>query len=159
MKELVLIIFLSMSFVGCSDEDVTVGAGPSSQTNEVISEQVLDGYVHGVAWTFLSGRVKKSSFGDSYTFSFWNESIANPCDDFQFGSDSQLIGLIPFEVGTHSFGNTTNLNFSYDGENLISTNGRVEVTEITEERVVGKLVTSFDNDNEVNGSFELTFCE
>lgn len=45
-----------------------------------------------------------------------------------------------------------------DSDNLIATNGRIVVDEVTATTVKGGLVASYDGSNEVNGRFEVTIC-
>jgi len=69
-----------------------------------------------------------------------------------------LIVAIPKATGDYEMGPMRNMTFVSDNDNKISFDGRIVVDTATPTTVSGGLVASFDGDNEVNGTFEVTVC-
>ena len=158
-KNLFMTVTLAALSIGCEvktevESDSSFGGGTS------INDSTLSGEVAGRSWTFISGRAKPSVWDDgSYSLAFWDEDIENPCDSFSSGSEAQLLGSFNLEQGSQELSNTNNINFSANSQNNITTEGRFVITEITEDMVYGKMIATFDNENYVNGIFELTLCK
>ena len=176
MRKLLLVLMLGLIVVGCeketeaeveakvispvvTDEGDTPNNEDAPRDEEQSEGKLLDGMINGRSWTFISGRVRKSEFGSGYSFNFWNINESDPCDRFAWGSDTQLIGRIPLKVGTHKFGNMINMTFFYNNNNLIATTGKMVITEITDDKVIGHLETKYNGSNYVSGEFELNYCK
>lgn len=167
MKMKNVLLILAMAFI-CLACDIEVEGEAENQDSkgprkpsltDTIKDQPLDGEIGGLAWTVISGRVKKSTFGENqYTYDFWNEDREDVCSAFEMGSDAKLLGMFPLSLGEHQFGNTNNLNFAISGENKITTNGVMIITDVTSDKVSGKLLAKYDDKNYVNGEFTLTLC-
>ena len=64
-----------------------------------------------------------------------------------------------FPAGEYDFGSTRNMTFALPGaENLIVLDGAIRVDSVTDAMVTGGLDGSYDDDNDVSGTFELTVC-
>lgn len=158
IKNLLLSFTLGLTGIAC---EVQTDASTSTDLSVegTINESVLSGEVAGRSWTFISGRARPSSFDDDYSFSFWSEDIVDPCGPHSIGSDSQLMGTFTLEEGTQMLGNLNNINFSSNSQNNIATSGRMVITEIEADVVHGEMIATFDDENFVNGTFEITLCD
>lgn len=168
MKNAALILLLGtlMSVVACSKKDVNVNseAGRNNGQIEEIKTTVLDGVIKGDAWTFMSGRAKIDQFRPGrLVLDFWETSEGDPCNVFFPTSSRKLITSVPKKVGSYDFGNEMNVTFSYQSAtegsaNLIATNGRLVVDEVTADSVSGRVVALYDDKNSVNGAFSIPLC-
>jgi hypothetical protein len=188
MKDLFIITLLLMFCISCVDEktessndpvkevvvDIEVGEEPSGDLGpgdekppveppvepDTEYQVNLEGVIDGNSWSLIKGRVIRSKwFVGKYSFDFWDEDVANECYEYTFGGARNLMGSFPLKTGTVKFGNMDNMTFFYRNNNLIATDGYIEITEITEEYVRGNLKAEYNSNNTVSGSFELTFCK
>lgn len=161
MKKMMITMAMASVIVGCevtteSESDVVL----TDDSDTSISTMNLEGEVGGRSWTFVSGRARPSGYSDgTYSLAFWNEDVEQPCDQFEMGSEDKLLGSFPISLGTYDLSFTKTINFNSDLDNNVTTDGRLVITEVTEDKVYGKMVASFDDENYVNGLFELTLCE
>ena len=162
MKNLFLLLALSLLAISCIEMEAESEAGPNKPVvdRRPISDVNLEGVVGGSTWTFIKGRVKPSKFSpDKHSFDFWDENFQNECDDFTFGGDRNLMGSFTLTTGTINFENMNNLTFFYNNRNLIATDGRIEIIEITDTHVRGKMIAQYDSQHKVSGNFELILCD
>tara|TARA_Y100001936_G_C16032353_1_gene646375 strand:+ start:820 stop:1293 length:474 start_codon:yes stop_codon:yes gene_type:complete len=157
MKSLIL-IFVTIFAVSCIEEN----KASDGKGNDVraIRDGNLNGVVAGKAWDFIKGRVAPSrNFPNEHSFDFWDEDISNECDPFTFGGDRNIMGVFPLKVGTINLNNTNSLTFYYNNNNLVTSEGKIEILEITDSYVGGKLKARFDSNNYVEGEFRLEICQ
>lgn len=152
MKTLTSVFALSlMALVGCASDD---DAG-----SQDIEATPLAGEVGGQAWTFAAGHTsaflsegEPDFFATLYPMSFTTCGFSEP-------GGNHLIVAIPKTPGEYQMSLQRNMTFVVgDSQNLIATNGRIVVDEVTETTVKGGLVASYDGENQVNGRFEVTIC-
>lgn len=151
MKTLTSLFALStITLVGCASDD----AGSKD-----IETTPLAGEVGGETWTFAAGHTnaflsegEDDFFATLYSTSFETCGFSEPGGNY-------LIVAIPKTPGDYEMGLQRNMTFVVGGsQNLIATNGRIVVDEVTETTVKGGLVASYDGSNQVNGRFEITIC-
>jgi hypothetical protein len=125
---------------------------------EAIVDTPLSGTVGGQAWTFVAGDTDAFlSEGESEFFASLYAATFTPCG-FDTPTGDFLIVSVPKEVGEYDFSLSLNMTFAVGSDNLVATDGRIIVDEVTATTVRGGLVGDFDGDNHVNGQFELTIC-
>lgn len=125
---------------------------------EEIVDTTLSGSVGGQPWTFVAGHTDAFlSEGESDFFAELYAGTFTPCG-FDTPTGDFLIVSVPKEVGEYDFSLSLNMTFVVGSDNLVATDGRVVVDEVTATTVRGGLVGDFDGDNHVNGQFELTIC-
>jgi hypothetical protein len=152
MKWQVLVAVLSLSLVGCGDDDE--GSPP-------IASGPLTGQVGGEAWTFVSGRSDSFlSDPDDLWIDLFDES-SEGCEPNAASGNSILL-ITPRKVGEFSLGGLqANATFfvasSSGGENYIA-EGRLKVLEVTTTTLRGGLDAYYDGGNSINGEFEATIC-
>lgn len=141
---------LSLGLVGCGTDD-----DGGSMT---IEETPLAGKIGGADWTFVAGHTSAflSEGEDSFFTSMYPEQFT-ACGFSEPGGDHIIVG-IPKEVGEYPMSLSRNMTFVVGEENLIGINGKIRVDEVTADKVKGGLVGSFDGDNQVSGTFEVTIC-
>ena len=136
------------------------GCSVSSATSlDDIAATPLDGAVGGQTWTFSTGHTsgflsegKPEFFATLYPTAFTTCGFSEP-------SGSHLIVAIPKTPGDYEMGLSLNMTFVDGSRNLVATNGRIVVDEVTETKVTGGLVAEYDSNNEVNGRFEVALCD
>jgi hypothetical protein len=91
-----------------------------------------------------------------------NKVIA--CGDF--AAHSQILGLVPWTVGSYELSLQQNLTFAVDVDggidNLVATNGRVEVLSAPGPDAgvaTLRIRATFDSDNSVEGEVAITVCD
>ncbi len=151
MKTLSTVLAIAMmGLVGCATDDADV---PD------LSDQMLAGEVGGQTWTFAAGQTdaflsegEDDFFATLYPMSFTTCGFSEP-------GGNHLIVAIPKEPGEYEMSLSRNMTFVVgDSQNLIATQGRIVVDEVTDTTVKGGLVATYDDGNQVNGRFELTIC-
>ena len=141
---------LSVGLVGCGTDD-----DGGSMT---IEDAPLAGKVGGADWTFVAGDTSAflSEGEDSY-FTTMYPAQFTACGFSEPGGDHIIVG-IPKTVGEYPMSLSRNMTFVVGDQNLIGINGKIRVDEVTADKVKGGLVGSFDGDNQVSGTFEVTIC-
>jgi hypothetical protein len=138
---------LALALGACGGDDFDIPTTP------------LAGTVGGQPWTFVAGETDAflSDGEDDFFASFYAETFT-ACG-FGGPSGNHLIVAVPKEVGDYDFSLSQNMTFVVgDSQNLVTTEGRIVVDEVTATVVRGGLHGTLDDDNEVSGRFELTIC-
>lgn len=151
MKTLTTLFAVSMmALVGCASDD----AG-----SKEIEATPLAGAVGGQTWTFAAGHTSAFlSEGEPDFFASLYPTAFTACG-FSEPGGNHLIVAIPKTPGEYEMSLQRNMTFVVgESNNLIATNGRIVVDEVTATTVKGGLVASYDGSNEVNGRFEVTIC-
>jgi len=151
MKTLTLLVAASLSaLAACGTDD------PASAE---IKTEMLTGSVGGQMWQFKAGHTSAFlSEGEPDFFASLYPATFTACGFSEPGGD-HLIVAIPKQPGEYEMSLSRNMTFVVGDRNLIATNGRIVVDEVTATTVKGGLVSSYDGQNEVNGRFEVTICE
>ncbi|MDQ3364168.1 MAG: hypothetical protein M3680_01890 [Myxococcota bacterium] len=136
---------------------VTAPACSSSSSFEIAATP-LAGEVGGQPWTLVLGHTSAFlSEGEDDFFATLYPTTFTACG-FSEPGGAHLIVAIPKEPGDYELGLGLNMTF-YDGEtNRVATNGRIVVDAVTATRVTGGLHAKYDDDNEVDGQFDVTIC-
>jgi hypothetical protein len=149
MKTLTSVLAIAMmALVGCAADDA----------KEISAEQ-MTGSVGGQTWAFKAGHTsfflsdgEPDFFASLYPMTFTACGFSEP-------GGNHLIVAIPKAPGDYEMSLSRNMTFVVGGnQNLIATNGRIVVDEVTATTVKGGLVATYDGSNEVNGRFEITIC-
>ena len=141
---------LSLGLLGCATDD---GGG-----SDEIESTPLAGMVGGKAWSFVAGDTSAFlSEGDDNFFSTFYPTTFTACGFSEPGGDHLIVG-IPKTVGEYPMSLQRNMTFVVGDQNLIGINGKIRVDEVSATHIKGGLVGSYDGDNEVSGTFDLTIC-
>lgn len=149
MRQLLIVAVLSSLAAGCG-QDIEITDAP------------LAGVVAGANWEFAAGHTSAFLTDDDEFFAVLYDQAVEPCS---FGPQvSHLIVSVPMELGDHGFGPRLNMTFvEFEGDstplNLIATDGAISVLDITADTIVAGLHGIYDDDNEVDGMFEITICD
>ncbi|NVB81237.1 MAG: hypothetical protein HOV81_22770 [Kofleriaceae bacterium] len=139
------------SLAACGTDD----DGGGSTT---IESTPLAGKVGGADWTFVAGDTDAFlSEGDDTFFTSLYPATFTACG-FSGPSGDHLIVGIPKAVGEYPMSLSRNMTFVVGDQNLIGINGKIRVDEVTDTKLKGGLVGSYDGDNQVSGTFEVTIC-
>jgi len=165
MKRLSLLLMLAaivfISSCGSDDE-------PGADYNFV--EQVAQGVIEGDDWTLGSGTASATEDQDGnkiYSVNMYSaqETMQDACGFF--GADfDKIFFSIPTEVGVYALsfdlssfsGRTATLYDNETGLNVIASDGAIEIVEVTETQVIGKVDIRSGTDNNINGNFTLDLC-
>ncbi len=130
----------------------------SSSSSFEIAATPLAGEVGGQPWTLVLGHTSAFlSEGEDDFFATLYPTTFTACGFSEPGGPHLLVA-IPKEPGDYELDLGLNMTF-YDGEtNLVATDGRIVVDEVTATRVTGGLHARYDGDNEVDGRFDVTIC-
>ena len=160
MRNLALILCLSLlaGIISC-------GGDSEDCPSPTFKSQTLQGKISGADWIFETGSAEESFFdSEKISIELTDQSFASPCDEFSFGGNVILFS-VDNAVGVYTvcfnLDATENQTFTlYDGStNNIITNGGIEITSISASSVSGKLTGSIDDQNFVDGTFTVPFCQ
>ena len=139
---------LALATAACS-----VSAG-----SQDIDPTPLAGTVSGQTWSFVAGSTDGFlSDGQDDFFAVLYPMTYTACG-FSEPSGPHLIVSVPKTVGDFPMSLQRNMTFTNGSDNKIATDGRIRVDSVTATKVTGGLVGTYDADNEVSGTFELTIC-
>ena len=151
MKTLTSVLAVAMmALVGCATDD---------SSSAPINDTAMTGTVGGQTWTFAAGHTsaflsegEPDFFATLYPMTFTTCGFSEP-------AGNHLIVAIPKTPGEYEMSLSRNMTFVVgDSNNLIATDGRIVVDEVTATTVKGGLVSTYDGQNKVNGRFEVTIC-
>jgi hypothetical protein len=134
-------------------------AGCSVSASQDIDPGALSGSVSGHVWTFQAGDTNAflSEGQDSFFAALYPQAYA-PCSSAE-PTGPHLIVAIPKTAGDFDMNLSRNMTFVTNGDqNLIATDGRIVVDQVTSTHVTGGLHGTYDGDNEVSGQFDVTVC-
>ena len=138
---------------------LVIGGGAGCGESFAVSDQNLSGTAFGADWVFVTGET--SAFLSEGEDDFFSSLYGEDHEACGFGGPSgpELLGGVPKVAGEYEldFPERT-FTFAMGGDNLIATEGVIVVEEVTETTVTGGLHIKYDDDNEVDGNFELTIC-
>ena len=141
---------LSLGATACTSE--------GSAADEPIVDATLSGVVAGQDWSFVAGHTSAFlSEGEDDFFATLYPSTFTPCG-FSEPTGPHIIVAIPKTTGDFQMSLGRNMTFVNGSNNLVSLDGHVRVDSVTATNVKGGLVASYDSDNEVNGTFDVTIC-
>lgn len=140
--KLTFVLFLTV-MMSCSDDD---------NSGENISNQVLQGKVFDEDFTALGGK----SFEDGKNISINITNVTADCSSTIFDYDFYVSTTVLAEVGVYD----TNVVFHKKGEtpkNILQSS--VEITSITDSQVVVKIKSNPSSENNVDGTFTVSYCK
>ncbi len=147
--------FLLLSFVllltNCGENDIQ------------LPDQVLVGKVEGKDWELKFGNAFIFSSDLKYQIKFLStqESAQDPCAVPNTGNN-HISMIMPLQRGSFSIplpivSESARFHYS-DGSSAIATSGFLEIFDIDNLRIFGYLQAQLDDDNTVEGSFEVLIC-
>ena len=145
-------LLASLSLAACATDD-----SASSSTTPPDSTPVA-GMIGGQSWTFVAGHTDAFLSKDSDTFFATLFPAQFTTCGFSEPSGNHLIVSIPKAVGDYPMSLSRNMTFVVGSDNKIAIDGHIVVTEVTATKIKGGIVSKFDSQNEVNGSFEIPIC-
>jgi hypothetical protein len=159
LMHLLCLLALLTSCVAKVEEDK-----PYVKKEAVIDTQnPLNGKINGENWRYTHAVAKKSHFDEKeYQFSFYDEEITDPCNNFARSSAAFYTGSL--EVGRVNFSNTETMTLYYtDGtsmnHNIGITEGFIEISSFEDDLVDITIKAAFDKDNYLGGTVEVEVCE
>ena len=159
MKNLFLLTFCSILLFSCSSDD----GDDSSDCKVTFADQDASGKFSNVNFTVGSGSLRIIS--DKPFFSLYLETISGDVCGFPDIDQSVLFGVgIPeLKVGLYTLNNITTVSFNtktVDGADIQLANcGKIEILEITDTSVTGRIVAEADSMNTINGNFSVQLCD
>lgn len=150
---------------GCGSSDASDDTSGDSGTKTpgfgTISSQPLAGKIGGKAWTFATGQTDAylSEGEDTYFTDLYASKFA-ACDTWMpDDSAGTLIVLLPRKTGRYGLGMSVNVTFyTPPEENLVATQGGLEITEVTDTTISGGLKATYNSDNTAEGRFTVSIC-
>ena len=135
----------------------TLGCGDSFE----VSDQPLQGRVGGESWSFVKGDTNAFLSDDEGFFATLFAIDYEACG-FSQAAGNSLILSIPTEAGDYNLSLQRNMTFVVDDDdsplNLVATEGRIVVDEVTATTITGGIHARFDGDNEIDGTFIISIC-
>lgn len=157
------IVSLLITLSACSDGRIGGPDTPPPPVDEGVQAGPASGTFFGTPWSFTQGRAEFRNSGGAqmYLIRLWEETFADPCDQFNIPSRSMLF-LIPTTVGTYKLNNNRTVTFTGRGTNHIATEGLYKLVNVLPDPapglINGALKVEFDAENIVNGTFEVPLC-
>lgn len=152
MTKLALLSTLTLSLAA------TACTSSGSAADEEIVDATLSGVVAGQDWSFVAGHTSAFlSEGEDDFFATLFPSTFTPCG-FSEPTGPHIIVAIPKSTGDFTLSLSRNMTFVDGSNNLVGLDGHIRVDSVTATNVKGGLVASYDSDNEVNGTFDVTIC-
>ena len=160
---------VAMTFaVGCGGDDDDNNGNGGGITADSIATTPLSGTVNGKPFEILHGHATFSEERQELNFTFQPVESDSDCSGTFGFRDEQIIFSRPAVVGGGPMSFENNITFAYNipgeteddpgiSQNDVAVQGYWEITEITDDKVVGGLFARTD-DHEVSGTFEVTKC-
>lgn len=159
----ILPLALALALFSCSKSD---DSGDSNSSSFSFKNQNVQGKIEGADFTGQAGSASISTFDSDTTYfiEIFGDTTSDPCGVFGFTSDKVMmhvpreVGLYELSLSTTGTSRTVTLFDADEVTNVISTEGAIEILEITDSKVKGRIDARFDSDNNVNGNFEVDRC-
>lgn len=143
---------LCLLLAGCGDDGDAGGSATIASGN-------LTGKLGGMSWALVAAQ---TNAGLSDAEQFWVDLYAEtPPACGSFGSGSKVILSVPRKVGSYALSLQLNGTFVLDNanqDNLVATEGKLRVDEVTDTAVRGGVSMTYDAANSLNGEFEAKIC-
>jgi hypothetical protein len=147
-----LLLAISLPLTACATDDSS-----SPSTAEIDSTPVA-GMVGGQSWTFVAGDTDAFlSDGEDTFFAALYPAQFTTCG-FSEPSGDHLLISIPKTVGDYPMSLARNMTFVVGNDNKIAIDGHIRVDEVSATKIKGGIVSRFDDQNEINGTFEIPIC-
>ena len=181
MKKTLALVLISATILIFSCKKKEDDASKTSSTTPSYVNQVLQGKIAGVNWTFAAGNVTSGkSFFDTtnnvlHTFTTSDSIPADSCFINSFGKSKIIFSIADknklLTTGTRklkfgSFTSSDNMTVtfvSYENGtsfNNIATTGAYEILTVdtTKKMVTGRMDVEIDKNNFMNGNFSMKYC-
>ena len=143
-----------------------LGCGGGSGSSFTISMTTLAGKVGGQPWSLVSGETDAFlSMNQPQFFTTMYTETVTPCTGAGFAvASNQIILNIPMTPGDYALSLNMSATFVVNPQdamhiqNLIATQGRIVVDQITATTVTGGAHIQYDANNTVDGQFTATIC-
>lgn len=155
MKKAFYSMFAAVALLAsCSSSDDSDNNNTGGFSNEPVS-----GTVYNEDFTVGGGKARSIELSGTESLYIYLSETAIDCDDT---SSNPIWITVPAEVGTYDAQTDGHVQFkdingdSFEG----SLDAKIEITEITETSVKGKVMASGfeDGENEINGTFNVQYC-
>lgn len=168
IKIFIILLFTVPNFACAKKIDevkASLEATPETSTSTDYENHLLDGTIDGQQWIMQSGKAKPS-FADpsKLSLTFSDKVTSNPCNNFEFGQ-REVLTTIPKAVGETVLGqgspmSTATFFISKNGssQNLITTVGKINILEVTNQDITGQVSFYLNGNNVVNGIFKIPVC-
>ncbi len=161
-------IYFFMALLAAASVIVSCSKDDDDEASYTFLDQEMQGKIEGDNWSLTVGTAEVSVWDSTLLdLSFHVDSSDDPCNDWQL-QGNKIIGTVPNAVGLYPF------NFDFSGDdnmtitlfhsetsmNIIATEGAIEITliDIANGVVEGRVATTVDDDNFVNGNFSIIYC-
>lgn len=160
MKKLFYSMFIAAALVtSCSESDDNPN-NSGNPSNGSFSNNPVSGVVYNEAFTIGGGKATSIMTNDVDSFYIYLNEADITCEE---SVTNPIWIIVPAEVGTYerTQGEMT-LRFKdvNNGDFEGSLDAKIEITEITETMIKGKVMATgfYDNENNINGTFEVQYC-
>lgn len=148
---------------------ITTSCSNDASNIDACSESPANGTINGKAFNFLDGRATDISgileirlFSDDVTIDdicSFRSGFGEDAISIFFSLPSAVVGRTDLSLSPNlGDGITTTLFDAEDFSNIISSEGYIEITEVTETTISGYLKAEAGEDGSVCGTFDLTRC-
>jgi len=141
----------------------TLFLGGCGQDEIQLSDQQLQGMVAGEEWQlkFSNAYLYSSDFKYQIKFLSTRESAEDPCA-VPSTANAHVSMIIQLQRGSFSIplpitDESARFNWS-DGSSAIATSGFLEIFDVSNSRIFGYLQAQLDDENSIEGSFEVIIC-
>lgn len=152
MKKLFFSLFVgALVFASCSSED------SASPGNTNFSNSPVSGVIYGESFTIGGGYARPISLNGVASYYIYMDTASVECFE---SSGTPLWVILPAGVGTYD---STQVSVQFrndDGSFEGASEEKVEITEVTETTVKGKIraVGFDDTEHYINGTFAVQYC-
>lgn len=166
--------FALASCMGSSDDSDS----KDDKNKYEFKDQALTGKINKTDWNFVSGYARLSAVDSSYSYSFTLTDTTgdDPCSIWMDGTYEKVIFAIksasekletkvyPIQMKLFKLeeSQTVTLVYRVDGgtpNNSIATRGAIEILEVTDTTIKGRLDAYANDFSSVNGNFEVNLCQ
>ncbi len=126
----------------------------------LLSDDPLEGVIGGEPWAFDSATTDGFLSGEDGFFTIFSSS-PSACSSYgSGGGGNEIITSLPVEPAEVTLSLSDSVTFYVEAtfENLVATSGGIRVDSVTDDTIEGALYATYDNDNEVNGTFTVSIC-
>lgn len=123
-----------------------------------ISGEPLQGELDNMPWVFVGGSTNE--FLSEHSDTFYTEMLAQDLGACSSSHSTQpyLLADLPKQVGSYDLGLDLTATFVIGTDNLVATDGEIEITKITAQTITGGIRAVFDDANGVDGQFQVAIC-
>lgn len=162
-----IMAFMMLGLVACggssddNDSKSKTGAREERGAFEAFERTHLAGQIDGQAWTQISGRVTApDDQGRSY-LTLWDVNIADPCNPAKVG-ERAVVAKVSLKPSRLELNEERTITISiFDGEMVKSKEvktGVLKIRKVEGGKLHGALIANHDEQNHLEGAFEVQVC-